>query len=105
MGDINNYLKLENKALFSKYYMYLDSTECVADRIFVNNKIKVKFIQDFKRSNTKYIIVLCKVNKKQCKDFESVMEKLKNNLLLCGHNDYLKVCEEVFSRFYTLGNN
>lgn len=96
----NNYLQLKSNR-FSRYnnFVYIDTTGFLADRIFAQNEIRVKFCGDYFHKEKKYVVVMCKVKKKDVSVFLQSMAELKNRAILMGNTDYEPFCKEQFARF------
>lgn len=96
----NNYLQLKSNR-FSRYnnFVYIDTTGFLADRIFAQNEIRVKFCEDYFRKEKKYVVVMCKVKKKDVSVFLQSMAELKNRAILMGNTDYESFCKEQFEKF------
>ena len=95
-----NYIEL-GKSRFSRYkqFAYIDTTGFLADRIFAQNEIRVKFCGDYFHKEKKYVVVMCKVKKKDVSVFLQSMAELKNRAILMGNTDYEPFCKEQFARF------
>ena len=91
----DNYLQLKSNR-FSRYnnFVYIDTTGFLADRIFAQNEIKVKFCGDYFHREKKYVVVMCKVKKKDVPVFLQSMAELKNRAILMGNTDYETFCKE-----------
>ncbi|SCH66810.1 Uncharacterised protein [uncultured Ruminococcus sp.] len=91
----NNYLQLKSNR-FSRYnnFVYIDTTGFLADRIFAQNEIRVKFCGDYFHKEKKYVVVMCKVKKKDVPMFLQALKELKNRALLMGNTDYETFCKE-----------
>ena len=90
---MKNYLKQSDKRLFYDLYAYVDTTQYLADNIFIQEKIRVRFDGELRNPDNQYRIVLCRVRKKDAERFARAMELLYNKMLLMGHtdiDDYLK---------------
>ena len=100
MKNVVNYIQLKSGKL-SRYinFAYIDTTGYLADRIFAQNEIKVKFCGDYFHREKKYIVVMCKVKKKDVSVFLQSMAELKNRAILMGNTDYESFCKEQFKRF------
>ena len=92
---MKNYWRMKDFSLFSVLYAYVDHSSYQADRLFVQNKVRVKFKGEYAKEESPYCIVLCKVRKKDAERFEEVLDKLKNKMLLLGYRDYPDVCSEI----------
>ena len=96
----DNYLQLKSNR-FSRYnnFVYIDTTGFLADRIFIENKVRVKFCGDYKHREKNYVVVSCKVKKKDVSVFLQSMAELKNRAILMENTDYESFCKEHFERF------
>lgn len=90
-----NYIEL-GKSRFSRYkqFAYIDTMGFLADRIFVENKVRVKFCGDYKHREKNYVVVICKVKEKDVPMFLQALKELKNRALLMGNTDYETFCKE-----------
>lgn len=95
-----NYIEL-GKSRFSRYkqFAYIDTMGFLADRIFIENKVRVKFCGDYKHREKNYVVVICKVKKKDISVFLQSMEELTNRAILMGNTDYESFCKEQFEKF------
>ena len=95
-----NYIELGRSRFFrNKQFAYIDTTGFLADRIFTQNEIKVKFCGDYFHKEKKYVAVMCKVKKKDTSVFLQSMEELANRAILMGNTDYESFCKEQFEKF------
>lgn len=96
----NNYLQLKSNR-FSRYnnFVYIDTTGFLADRIFAQNEIRVKFCGDYFHKEKKYVVAMCKVKKKDMPVFLQSMAELANRAIIMGNTDYESFCKEHFERF------
>lgn len=89
---MKNYIKLKQLSLFYNHFCYVDTDKYLADKLFINNKVKVHFNHEFKRGSNKYVLIFCKVNKKDTDRFLKSLEELPNKMLLMGNTDYEEFC-------------
>ena len=96
----DNYLQLKSNR-FSRYnnFVYIDTTGFLADRIFIENKVRVKFCGDYKHREKNYVVVICKVKEKDVSVFLRSMAELANRAIVMGNTDYESFCKEQFARF------
>ncbi|WP_177957934.1 hypothetical protein [Eubacterium ramulus] len=92
---MTNFWKLKDFRPFSVLYAYIDHKDYLADALFIQEQIQVRFLQEMVKEGTPYRIVFGKVRKKECERFEKVLEKLPDKMLLCGHTDYMDICKEI----------
>lgn len=96
--NYKNYI-LISKHLFRSEYIYADAQEYMADQLFINQKIRVKFCKEYGHENEKYCMITCKIWNRDIDNFLQSMEKLRSKMALIGNTDYKKFCEETFSLF------
>ena len=92
---MKNFLKLGGLSILSCQYMYVDHEDYLADALFAQNQVPVRFGHEFKRNGSPYCIITCRVWKKDVAGFGRTMESLYNKMLLLGHSDYAEFCEEL----------
>ena len=95
MMRMKNYWKMSDFSVFSVPYVYVDHSSYLADQLFAQNRVTMKFKGEMTKNGSPYCIVFCKVLKKDAERFEEAMGKLKDKMLLLGHKDYLEVCSEI----------
>lgn len=80
MRNVVNYIQLKSGKL-SRYinFAYIDTTGYLADRIFIENKVRVKFCGDYKHREKNYVVVICKVKKKDVPMFFAGTERIKES--------------------------
>ena len=93
--DGKNYMEIDKFSLKYKYFCYVDTHEYVADRIFVRRKINVLAGDEYGSEQSKYVIVFCKVKKKDREEFLAAMEELEKKMLILGHRDYMEFCSRL----------
>ncbi len=94
-----NYWKLNAPSLLYYHYAFIDTEKYFADQLFIKNKVNVSFGKEYKRENSPYIIIFCKIKKKDEKNFLTALSELKNKMILLGYIDYEKVCKELMKSF------
>lgn len=72
---MKNYWRMKDFSLFSVLYAYVDHSSYQADRLFVQNKVRVKFKGEYAK--------------------EESLDRLKSKMLLLGYRDYPDVCSEI----------
>ena len=76
--------------MFYQYYAYVDDeVKRAADRIFIDNKLRVYFKGDYTKEGSTYMIVFCKVRKSDVQRFESCLDILADYY----GDDYLEFCD------------
>lgn len=87
------WLKIKKFPPWRSYFLYFDTPQYLADSVFVEQKLEVKFEKnEFVKHGFPYIGVLCSVKRKDEHKFVAVMDMVKKKMLICGHTDYEKEC-------------
>lgn len=92
---MKNFWRMRDCSIFSVPYAYVDHSSYLADSLFVQNRVRMKFKGECAKADSPYCIIFCKVRKKDTERFEETLEKLNNKMLLCGYRDYPEVCSEI----------
>ena len=96
-----NYLKLNDRHLFYYLYFYFDkvvNNYYLADKVFNANGLKVKFISDYSVENSDMCAHIVKVKKKDVKLFDKCMYELTKEMLILGHVEYERECDEYMQK-------
>lgn len=92
---MKNFWKMRDITLFTIAYVYVDHNSYLADTLFAQRKIVMKFKEEMTKKDSPYCIIFCKVLKRDAQKFEEALEKLKAKMLLLGYKDYVDVCGEI----------
>ena len=92
---MTNFWKLKDFRPFSVLYAYIDHESYLADALFIQEQISVRFPQEMVKNGEKYHVIFGRVRKKDYKKFEKALEKLPGKMLLCGHTDYSDFCNDI----------
>jgi hypothetical protein len=92
---MKNYWRMRAFSLFTVSYAYVDYSAYLADQLFIQNKITIRFKGEMARENSPYCIIFCKVLKKDVERFEEALDKLEDKMLLLGYRDYPNACSEI----------
>ena len=60
---MTNYWRMKDFSIVSVPYAYVDHSSYQADRLFVQNKVRMKFKGEYVKAESPYCIVFCKVRK------------------------------------------
>lgn len=90
-----NYIKLDVFSLRYNHYAFIDTDEYLADKLFINHKVTVDFGREYKMEGKPYLIIFCKVKKKDDEAFKEALSEMENKMLLMGYTDYDEMCNLV----------
>ncbi len=96
-----NYWRLQKFSIFFSFYAFIDSTDYLADQLFIKHKVKVDFGKEYGQKGTDYLVIFCKVRKAKEKEFINALGELENKMLLTGHQDYSDFCENMKKKMVT----
>lgn len=95
---MTNYLELDSLSPLSLSFLYLDTPDYLADKIFISEQIQVKFSKtEYGKDDSPYVVIFCSIRKKDKKRFIRSMEQLKKKMLFNKHYDYPEACENLLS--------
>lgn len=83
------------RSLFKREYVYLDTNENLADKLFIKHKVKVEFVLDMHHPDEWYKLVLIRFPKRDEQTVRDALSELYNTHLICGNTDYLDFCKEM----------
>ena len=74
-------------------YAYFDVSEHPESfRIFRQKGIRAKVVKTMTKRDVPYMIIVCRVPRRQSEAFSSAMGELERSLLLKGYTDYSEFC-------------
>lgn len=90
-----NYWRLQRFSLLYKYYAFVDTEEYLGDQLFIQQKVSVSFGKEYGKKGNDYLIIFCKVRRKDENKFLKALDELEKKMLLMGHHDYPSFCEKL----------
>ena len=71
-----NYLNLDRFPILYNHYVFVDTSDYLADQLFIRHKVRVHFGEEMEHPEFPYIFIFCKVRKKNRQRF---LEALQEN--------------------------
>lgn len=91
--------RIQSRSPFSYTFTYLDAIDFCSNDIFKNNGIRIK-TKEILISNTEdFVVIMCKVKKKDLLIFLKCMEELERKIMITNHPHYLETCEKMQQLF------
>ena len=90
---MNNYLKLKTMSPFTYSYIFLDCDEYLADQLFIKHKVPVKFGKEYRKNDSRYCVMSCKIRKRYEEEFKKALAEMNNKMILRGYTDFTDFCE------------
>lgn len=86
---INWFYLLRPYSPFSEKFMYIDTRNFLADRLFEDAGAKVTKLNVFFRPGESYRVVIAKCRKRDITPVMEALTLLPSKALVCGHYDYM----------------
>lgn len=96
MDHCTHYQKLTGSSFLNTHFVFFDTEDYLADGLFIKHQVKVHFGHEYVHPDSPYRAILCYVRRRDEAKFLSAIEELPNKMLLCGHTDYLDVCQAMW---------
>lgn len=93
---IVNYIKLQSWRPFTCQYMFIDTEEYLADKLFIKYRVPVHFGNEFVNEKSRYRVIVCRIRKHHEKYFKEALAALPDKMSLMGYTDYPEYCKELF---------
>ena len=104
---MNNIRFLSSLRPFTLSFVYIDiydGQKYLADQIFINNKIKVFYIDEMINPlNPNYAIMICRIYRWDVKKLLNCMPQIRNKMFLLGYTDYDEQCNQIFNSIELYG--
>lgn len=92
---VKNFWRLRRFSFLFDFYAYIDHGSYLADALFVQKKVTVKFLREMAKEGSPFCIVFCRVKKRDSSRFEEALSMLDRKMLLFGYHDYSSFCNEL----------
>lgn len=91
------YLKIKKLSLRYDYFLFFDTSEYLADQLFIRQKVRVWFDEEYAKKGSRFLAILCHVKKKDSHRFIDAIAALRNKMLLCGYPEYETEVQKMLS--------
>lgn len=91
--NVKNHLPLERFSLCYRYYAFLDSADYLADQLFIKHKVRVKFLREYQKDGFDFLMIFCRIHKRDEAAFLDALNELPDKMVLCGHPNYPAQCQ------------
>lgn len=96
----NNYAEITGRfSPFRRKYVYIDTTDLDADKIFAAAKLRIGFEGTYYKPDEKYCFVICNVRRKDDEKFKKCLDKLYSKMIISGRKDYKEVFNKIIVEF------
>ena len=95
---MKNYFTLERFFLLYDHYAFIDVSEYYADQLFIQHKVTVRFGNEFQHPDQPYVVIFCKVRKRDRERFLSALSELNRTMILGGYPEYEEICASFIAK-------
>ena len=95
---MKNYFTLEQFSLPYGHYAFVDVPEYYADQLFIQHQVRVRFGKEFQHPDQPYVIIFCKVRKRDRERFLLALSELNRKMILCGYPGYEGFCRSFITK-------
>ena len=92
------YIPVKKVSLFYRHFLYFDREPYMADHLFVQHNVRIKFGPECRKEGSPYVGIFCRVKKRDVPAFQAAMADLERGMAVCGY-DYQKDLAQVFEDF------
>ena len=75
--------------------MYIDVPEYFADSLFEKHGVMVKREYSLRRPGDEFLIVLCRIRRRDREKYLQAIGELDRKMILCGHPGYEAYCRQI----------
>lgn len=95
---MKNYFTLERFSLRYDHYAFIDVPEYYADQLFIQHQVTVHFGKEFRHPEQPYVIIFCKVRKRDRDRFLAALSELNRKMILCRYPGYEEFCTSFIAK-------
>lgn len=96
---MENYKPIAKPSFRYLYFLYMDHAHYIGDSLFIREKCRVRFLKEYRKPGTDWLMVYVKVAKKDAAKFRAAMQEFRSAALLKGHTDYDGAMEKYWRPF------
>ena len=108
---MSNFIQLEGRTrlsnIFNNYYIYIDTKDYKADRIFIGQQLWFKIKKEWHNPESNYCIILIRTKKRDEDKFKKCMDLLSQKQLICNNSSYMEdataILGELVDRYLCVG--
>ena len=82
---VRNYFPMKSLSLLYDHFAFVDVPAYLADGLFIKHKVTVNFYGEYTHPEEPYVIILCKVRKRDQEHFLKALSEMNNKMILCGY--------------------
>lgn len=89
-------VRILRRSPFYHYFLYVDVPEYLADDLFSNEDVDVRFLREYEDPGSDYRVIYARCRKRDTPRFLSAIDRLTNKAMLCGYPGYKDFCLDFF---------
>ncbi len=91
-----NFYKIKGIALFTRKYVFVDTSKLLYKKIFTDMGIVVIKSEEFWKEGSEIRLVIIKILKRDVEKFQKALLEVRNRALLLGCQEYEQACEKLY---------
>ena len=95
---MKNYFALNRFSLLYDHYAFIDVPAYYADQLFIRHQVTVRFGNEYQHPDQPYVVIFCKVRKRDRNRFLSALSDLNRKMILCGYPGYEEFCASFIAQ-------
>ncbi|MDD3335693.1 MAG: MFS transporter [Eubacteriales bacterium] len=95
---VKHYIRLDGWTLRYAHFVIVDTLNYYVDQLFIKHHVTVCFGAEYQHPDAPYLIIFCKVRKRDVSRFLDAVAELPRKMLLCRHPDCESFCEVFLER-------
>lgn len=99
-----NYVTIKNLVPWRVSFMFIDIKDYLADQLFINEEVRVRFGNEYSKDGCKYICISASCRAKDWYRAQRALEALGTKMVICGNTDYEEYCNELISKMNTMSS-
>lgn len=80
------------------YAAFMDTRDYLADQLFIKHQVPVKFMEEYAKPDSKYLMIFCRFPKRKEDAFCAALNELPNKMILLGNTDYQEQWDQLNNR-------
>lgn len=77
--------------------MYIDTEDYLADMLFIQEKIRIKFKSEYSKDDTRYLIITASCKSKDWSKAEAALNRLPAKMIITGNVNYEDFCGYIMN--------
>lgn len=95
---MRNYMTLSSPLPWRQLFAYIDTSDYLADKLFINEKVTIRFKKEYGKHDSRYIVVIASCRSIDWDKVESALKSLPDKMVIMGNTDYLDYSDSFINK-------